>query len=202
MANLGADGIVRMAGTLADGTPFTSNSIITQNGSIPLYGRIFAGLGAVTGNARIVNTASSDIDGTVRHFKPERPGAKFYPQAFTTSNRVVGSRYVRPLRGQPVVDFQTSENRGRLVLSQGNIDTQISQPFEIDPDNTVMLETPTYTGIKITLNPINGQFSGTFEHPTAGPRRFSGVVTQKQRSGWGFFLGVDEAGQTQLQPRQ
>lgn len=198
-ASVGSSGKVRIVGMLADGTPFTSSSILTKTGGIPLYARLFAGLGAVAGNTTIVNTPSSDLDGTVRYFKPERPLDNFYPRAFTTVNKVIGSRYVAPKKGEPLVDFQTTDNRGRLVLSQGNIQTQIVQPLEVESNNTVALETPSYTGLKITMNPITGRFSGTFFHPTAGLRRFSGVVTQKQRSGWGFFLGLDEAGQTQLQ---
>ena len=118
-----------------------------------------------------------------------------------TVNPVSGSRYIRPLRGQPLINFQTAANRGRLLLSQGNIANQISQQLEVEPDNTVALATPIYMGMKVSVNPKNGLFSGSFLHPTAGARKFSGVVTQKQRAGWGFFLGVDQSGATQLQPQ-
>jgi uncharacterized protein YkwD len=200
-AMISDDGSVRVIGTLADGRSFSSNSIISKAGQIPIYARLFGGAGAVTGTAALVNTQQSDIDGSIRYFKPERLSDKYYPSAFTALSWISGSRYVKPAKGEPFINFQTTENRGRLLLSQGNIQNQIAQPLEVAPDNTVALQTPTYSGLKVSVNPNTGRFSGSFVHPTAGVRKFSGIVTQKQRSGWGFFLGVDQSGATVLQPQ-
>ena len=194
------NGTVKMAGTLADGRAFTASSIVSQTGGIPVYTRLFKGSGGIVGTASLVNTAISDIDGSVRYFKPERPLDKYYPQAFTLVNAISGSRYMRPLKGEPFINFQTSENRGRLLLSQGNIGEQITQPLEVGTDNSIALQTPTYTGMKVSMNINTGRFSGSFVHPVAGVRKFSGIVMQKQRTGWGFFLGVDQGGATLLQP--
>lgn len=59
---------------------------------------------------------------------------------------------MRPLKGEPVINFQTSENRRRLLLSQGNIGDQITRPLEVEPDNTIELQTPTYTRMKVAVN--------------------------------------------------
>ena len=59
-----------------------------------------------------------------------------------------------------------------------------------------------FTSIAFGLSPscLDSKLSGSFVHPTAGVRKFSGVVSQKQRVGWGFFLGVDQGGSMLLQP--
>ena len=195
-------GAARVAGTLADGRAFTANSIISKTGTVPIYVRLFSGTGAIAGSVTLADTATSDIAGTVRWFKPERPLDKYYPEAFASQNELTGSRYVRPVKGTPFIDFQTAANRGLLLLTQGNIDTQISQTLEVAPDNRIALQLPSYTGLKVSVNPNNGRFSGKFIHPSAGVRSFSGVVSQKEHSGWGFFLGLDQAGSTSLQPEQ
>ncbi len=195
------NGSVKVAGTLADGRSFTAASVLSQTGNIPIYSRLFKGIGGVVGGVNLVNTAASDIDGTVRYFKPERLKDKYYPQVFATVSAVSGSRYLRPLKGQPLINFQTAQNRGRLLLNQGNITTPITQPLEVGSDNIVSLQLPTSSGLKVSVNPKTGRFSGSFMHPIAGVRKFSGVVTQKQRTGWGFFLGVDQGGATLLQPQ-
>lgn len=194
-------GTVKIAGTLADGRAFTSSSIVSQTAEIPIYTRLFTATGGIAGTLRLDETATSDLDGTVRYFKPERPKDKYYPQAFTLVNALFGSRYMRPLKGEPFINFQTSDNRGRLLLSQGNIGDQIDQPLTVAADNTISLQTPTYTGLKVSVNVKTGRFSGSFLHPVAGLRKFSGIVTQKQRAGSGFFLGVDQSGATSLQPQ-
>jgi hypothetical protein len=201
IACLDKTGGARITGTLADGRTFTANSIVSKTGGIPIYARLFGGAGALVGNSSLVNTTANDIEGSVRWFKPERLKDKYYPNAFASLNAITGSNYVRPVKGTPFINFQTTDNRGRLLLSNGNIQTQIAQPLEVEADNSIALQTPTYTGMKITVDPNTGRFSGSFVHPTAGVRKFSGVVTQKQRSGWGFFLGLDQAGTTVLQPQ-
>ena len=191
---------VTVSGTLADGRAISASSIVSINDTVPIYARLFSGTGAVTGTTTLVNTTTADISGSVRWFKPERLADQYYPQAFTTQNPVIGSRYIRPVKGTAFIDFQTAQNRARLLLSSGNIQTQITQSLEDESNNTVELQTPTYTGMKITVNASTGLLSGCFLHPTAGVRKFSGVVSQKQRVGWGFFLGVDQGGSMLLQP--
>lgn len=191
---------VTVTGTLADGRVISASSIVSTNDAIPIYARLFSGAGAVTGTTTLVNTSTADISGSVRWFKPERLLDQYYPQAFTTQNAVIGSRYVRPVKGTAFIDFQTAQNRALLLLSSGNIQNQIIQSLEVDSNNTVELQTPTNTGMKITVNASTGLLSGCFLHPTAGVRKFSGVVSQKQHVGWGFFLGVDQGGSMLLQP--
>ena len=191
---------VTVSGTLADGRAISASSIVSTNDTIPIYARLFSGAGAVTGTTTLVNTTTADISGSVRWFKPERLSDQYYPQAFTTQNAIIGSRYLRPVKGTAFIDFQTAQNRARLLLSSGNIQTQITQSLEVGSNNTVDLQTPTYTGMKVTVNASTGLVCGSFLHPTAGVRKFSGVVSQKQRVGWGFFLGVDQGGSMLLQP--
>ncbi len=194
-------GAVRIAGALADGRTFTASSIVSKAGVIPLHARFFGNTGAVTGSASLVDTSTDDITGSIRWFKPERLLDPCYPQAFTTQNALSGSRYIQPPAGTPFIDFQTQDNRANLLLAEGNIDTQITQPLAVGNDNRVQLQTPTPTGLKLTVNPKNGRFSGNFLHPVAGKRKFSGVVSQKQSTGWGFFRGLDACGSTVLQPQ-
>ena len=199
--NIDELGAVRIAGTLADGRTFTASTIVSKAGTIPLHARFYSNTGAVTGNASLVNTATDDIAGSIRWFKPERLLDPCYPQAFTTQNALTGSRYIQPPAGTPFINFQTQDNRGNLLLAEGNIETQITQPLAVSNDNRVQLQTPTPTGLKLTVNPKNGRFSGNFLHPVAGKRKFAGVVSQKQSAGWGFFRGLDSCGSTVLQPQ-
>lgn len=194
-------GTVKVAGKLGDGTPFSAKTIVTTSGRVPVFARIFGGTGAVVGSAQFADTATSDMEGTVSWFKPERPEAPIYPQAFATRNAVSGSRYTRPLAATPAVDFQTANNIATLMLADGNLGTEITQALRVQTDNTITLETPAQPAVTVSLNPVNGRFSGSFLHPIEGLKVFSGLMDQKKRAGRGFFLGSTESGVTQIVPQ-
>ena len=193
-------GTAKVAGKLPDGTPFSTKTIVTASGSVPIFARIFGGFGALVGNAQLTATETSDFEGSVSWFKPERPLAPIYPQAFTTRNVISGSRYTRPLAATPAVDFQTTNNSATLMLAEGNLGGEITQTVRVKTDNTITLEAPTQPAVTVSLNPANGRFSGAFMHPVEGLKKFSGLLDQKQRAGRGFFLGSTESGVTQIVP--
>ncbi|MEK0448561.1 MAG: hypothetical protein RL088_829 [Verrucomicrobiota bacterium] len=194
-------GTVKVAGKLADGTPFTAKTIVTNPGVIPIFARIFSGSGAVVGNLQLASTETTDVEGSVSWFKPERPLAPIYPQVFATRNVISGSRYLPPSAATPAVDFQTANNTAKLTLAEGNLGSEITQSLRVQTNNSITLELPAQPAVTVSLNPANGRFSGSFLHPVEGLKKFSGLMDQKQRAGRGFFLGSTESGVTQIAPQ-
>jgi uncharacterized repeat protein (TIGR02543 family) len=191
------------SGVLADGRPFTAAGFLSGDATFEFHVPLFGGAGSVAGRFALRETAVSDLDGTFHWSKPERLADRFHPGAFETDHAIVGSRYVAPPMGKPVLAVAATENNSRLTLADGDLEPAVVQSVTLDPTNRVRLGSPALPGLRVGINAAAGTFSGSFVHPATGvASRIRGVIFQKQNAGFGFFLGEDESGSTALMPAQ
>ncbi len=198
--NITAAGRALVQGAMADGRPFSSSSLVGRDGSFSMYVPLRGGAGAITGRMQILSGADAGLDGALRWMNPERVDAPRYAAPFASSHTVNGSPYTAPAPGEPCVQLSPGANVGELTLAGGEIQQALQQRVLVDGQNQVSLAGPATAGLSMRVNPLNGRISGSFDHPTAGRRPFSGVVLQKQNGAWGYFLGTEAAGNAELLP--
>jgi hypothetical protein len=189
-----ASGTLRLAGSLADGTPWTQVAKISDNGDWPLYTLLYAGKGQVLGWQTFATPSpQSTLNGWFSWIKPAIRSTRFYQAGFVwLSTNVVGSAYDSKLIPEP------GFSSGTVILTGGNFTTNLSGNVSIAPNNKV-----TASGgdpLSLTLNSAQGLFRGSFS--PAGSRKrftFSGALLQDRNSGSGFFLGTNQSGQVIFQ---
>jgi hypothetical protein len=85
------------------------------------------------------------------------------------------------------------------ALGSGNLGSVLSNSVTLDAKNKVT--SCVTNGFKLTVVPATGLFSGSFLNPaTHKATKFSGVLSQKQDIGAGFFLGTNQSGFVTLEP--
>lgn len=184
MVTVRKDGIARVSGVLADGQAFVVGTYLTGEGRIPLHIPLGGGTSALRGNLQITG---ENMDGTVNYNTPMS----------ATVHVAAGGRYVPPLAGVPCVQFG-GVNSGEVTLSQGDLGGDVSHDFSIGTNSRITFAVPVPAGWSLSVNPRNGRFVGRFIHPLGGVRGFSGVVSQRDGTGQGFFLGAAEGGSAVL----
>ena len=192
-------GIGKLSGTLGDGTKLTGTVPISKYGTAPLYVLLYGNKGSCVGWLNITNNA---IESTVDWFKPPVAANHFYPAGFT--NNVVtllGSKYVAPAKGSPMLSLTNTTGTVMLTLGGGNLGAGLSNSVMVATNNTVTILPGTATNLTLKLAPKNGTFSGSFLHPvTHKAVKFQGTVLQLQDFGAGFFTGTNETGYVTITP--
>ena len=193
MIALAADGTARITGALANGAPFTTSTHYAGE-HLAFYKTMYLGRGSLSGSLAL-NTATAG--GTVHFHKPAWKSARYYASAFTTVNEVGGSRYTAPTDAAPCVQFAPDSTAGALALEAGDLPTTVEQSFTLGAGSSVQLA-GLPAGWKLNIHPATGRYTGKFVHASGSVRAFSGVVSQQDRVGWGFFLGTTESGTATL----
>ena len=192
-------GIGKLSGTLGDGTKLTGTVPISKYGTGPLYVLLYGNKGSCVGWLNITNNA---IESTVDWFKPPVPANHFYPAGFT--NNVVtllGSKYVAPAKGSPMLSLTNTTGTVMLTLGGGNLGAVLSNSVMVATDNTVTILPGNVTKLTLKLAPKNGTFSGSFLPPgTRKAVKFQGAALQLQDFGAGFFTGTNETGYVTITP--
>jgi hypothetical protein len=196
-----ANGVVTGSGILADGTAFAVNGPLTNRGEVPIYVSLYGGGGVLTGSLTFRTTSVSDLDGTLYWSRPASSAAMAFSSGFAVTAQGIGSRYVPPALGQPVLPVAQTSNNAVLVLGCGGIAGPVSQSATLNADNSVVITAPALERLALRVNAKSGRFVGQFAHPQTGATtRFRGVILQKQQAGFGFFAGSSGGGYTTFAP--
>jgi len=193
-------GRLQFAGALADGTKISQSVALSKEGQWPFYASLYSGQGSILGwilctNNPPTNAISKDLTGTVAWFKPPLATAKFYHSGFSVTANAIGSSYDRPGTGGNILNLNIAE----LVLSGGNLTTNINNEIAIDAGSHVTNLSSNKLALKFSLS--SGTFSGSVVDPSSSkPISIKGVVLQKSDIAAGFFLGIDQSGEVLLQP--
>ncbi len=180
-------GGVAISGVLPDGTKLTQKSQISATGVLPFYAGLYAGHGSISGWLTLSNQPSSDMEGSVYWVKTAQK-SKLYPDGFSNLTQIVGSKY-QPSAPQPLLDFSA----GEVGLIRGNLSAPVFNDVIVSSDNKVTDLGANKLVMSVTSG--TGLFKGAMNNPANGKRlSFSGVILQKQSSGYGFFLGSTESG--------
>lgn len=186
-----AGGSARIAGLLGDGTPFTRDSMVAQDGVLPVYAPLYSTKGSLAGALTFRATSVSDLDGTLNWTKPPRSWDLYYRAGFAMTVPAVGSLYKKPAAGARLMDLPS----GFVALGAGNLNSAILLPMTLSTANRITLPLVNPQMVSFTLNTLSGMIVGKFAHPGDNKlRTIRCVVLQKQKCAYGFFNGVDQYG--------
>jgi hypothetical protein len=183
-------GLVRVMGTLADNTPFTSESAISQQGQTPFYASVNKGKESFFGFLSITNGSGSTAS-SIGVWRYAVTG-KYYPKGFVSVPDLAWSAYKAPTEGTPVINL----TNGVIVFTGGNLTNSLTNTVTLSAGNQFVVgETNT-----LAFNPTNGVVQGSFWHPDLKKTvSFSGAVLQSSNVVQGFFLGTDKIGGVKIQ---
>lgn len=181
------EGVLSVAGQLADGNAFSQSVPISEDGMWPFYAYVSQGQDFLLG---WVSFASSPITGPVLEptnivwSKGANSKGRYYPAGFTSPFNLTGSVYAYSRANGPVLTLVNPE----VVLSGGGLGAP--QTYLLDSKNDLVYST---TNLTLSINPEAGTFSGRLHHQGEElSLKLNGIVLQNQESGFGFFLGTNE----------
>lgn len=186
-----AGGLVRGAGKLADGTPFTMKSALNAFAELPLYAGLDRGLGSIFGTL-FGNDQADAFAGQASWIRGAGSTLRLYPDGFSTMPTIELSRYTPPLQGARVLAALDRMPNVQLVLDAGGLAALRAVDGTLARGNRLTID-----GLDTTLRltPRTGLLSGSFVHPQSAVRTpLLGAVAQGENFGTGFFLGSVQGG--------
>jgi hypothetical protein len=172
-----ANGAARIAGELADGTPFNLESGVSKEGLLPVYEPLYGGKGVIMGWLEFNQTETSDLFGRLTWTKPPTPQDKYYPDGFSTTVKAFGSQY------SPGTTAKATEEEMSGLVRGGNLEEA----------------TLSANSLKMSLSTPTGLINGNFVNPQTGKSTpFKGAFLPKQNWRSGYFLGTSESGSVYL----
>lgn len=184
-------GIVKLAGTLADGSKAAQSVPVAANGQVPVYVKLYGGKGSVLGWLTLTNSTSTDIAGPLLWTKRSGVPGPFYPAGFSNSLETIGSRYVRPPTGTSMLAFA----EGVVILSEGNLSAPQTNQVALNESSKVSILSTNTNKLSLKMVTASGLVNGSLINPsTRKPSSIKGAVLQKQNTAGGFFTGTNQTG--------
>jgi len=181
-------GVLRLAGALADGAPFSVSAPVSTNGDWPFYVYAESGQDTVVGWV----TVSNGLSGSNISWSKKAGKGPLYVGGFSNILQLIGSPWHAPTAASPVL---TNLFSPVLSLSGGDLPQALSIPVTNKNDLTYSA-----TNASLTISAPSGKFSGWFDNPVSRKKTvFSGVVLTNEVSARGFFLGTNQSGAVLLQ---
>jgi hypothetical protein len=193
--------------TMPDGTKKLDGSVLEQDAEgfkVQIYVPFLQNLGSVSGVVILPQQSSAPVTGEIIWFKPVDPNRAQNPEGFPGGMdlAIVGSRYEAPLARSSATALLASSaeaapksHLATVVLSGGGLPAPVEIPTLIANNRLVPLPSSPIRRFSISINPINGKFTGEFKHPvTRKSNPIKGVVLQLQNVGAGYFLGALQSG--------
>jgi hypothetical protein len=193
------NGGISFAGSLADGTPVSQSSVVSQDGWWPMYINLYGGKGSLwawnqfTNGGLATNTAVSWINET-NSSKTAACRVGFTNQAAV----LVGSRYSPT--NEPLLGF----TNGEVILDLLNWPSALSNGVTIAGNNKIETNsTGDIRKLKLTANKTNGVISGCFANPSNSKQtnKVNGVILQGQANAQGYFIESNQSGVFTLTPQ-
>jgi hypothetical protein len=212
-----SNGIVKLAGKLADGTPVNCSGPLLEGLKWPFYVSLYNKKGGIGGVAVFEDTpnvsdlAALDIIWT-RAANYPRATSLFYPDGWPDGIKVdfIGSKYVVPdrtanqsvLPGLGLVDL-VEGNAGFMFSDANLVPTPFTKAVNVDAKNKITVISPGTDKLTATITASSGKIQGSFIHNASLKKTsFSGVVFQKQEMAAGYFLDPTEGGSVLLIPKR
>jgi Fibronectin type III domain len=191
---VGADGIARFAGVLADKTKVSQSAPLSRLGQWPLWVPLNNGRGLLLGRMHFTYGQGIDWDGDLTWIKAPDLLAKYYPMGFTLDSHAVGSTYTVPVGGS---NRMLNLTNGMIVFAGGNLGPGFTNAFVISADGKV--SSASGSGLTFSFSPSSGRFSGKVTDPATGRSySFGGAVLQRANAGYGFLLGTNQSSEVTL----
>jgi hypothetical protein len=198
-------GRVALKGMLPDGTRLSSSSQVIEDGTFPIFIPSYAkSAGYLGGYAEIALDESVALSGELGWLKPPTTG-QLYPDGLDHEPvQLLGAVYRRPRRERILDDYDASAGGMRFQANAtGDLAGQETSLFW-DTNNRIRKTAASSVGVRITLQPRTGLFSGTFADGAGDRRKFNGICVQQSEGGQdlavGFYIGESTTGRIELQP--
>jgi hypothetical protein len=189
-------GGIQMAGTLADGSPFSQSTTISEGGYWPIFAAPYGGKGVLIGWLSFPDIQSGAY--VVWAKAPGVPGETYYTDGFKSPRASWLAAYTPP----DPSSGSFSLTNGTIVLDSGDLPPQLSSQFRLE-NNRFVVTGGSISNLSLTLTPSTGQFQGWFTHPVSGrPTAIRGTLLQDSLfDGGGWFRGPSGAsGNVRINP--
>jgi hypothetical protein len=203
-----AKAIIKMTGSLAEGTAVSHSATLSENGYWPLLVRLYRGQGLLIGWLQLPRDSEVITDSLPRWLcwiKPPSPQDRRYPAGFNTVLSAQLAKYTRPAAKQNAMEWA----HGYLIAGGGDLTDSVTN--QVVATNGLLLVTQAMLPqLKTTVAPATGLINGTFRHPGTGasttfkavliqqPPASSDIATDSFAGGW--FLGSRQGGSIRLVP--
>jgi uncharacterized repeat protein (TIGR03803 family) len=190
-------GRIRLSGSLSDNTKISQEIPVSNIGNWPFYVPLYGSHGLISGwlTFTSINSATGSIAGNVIWYKPQVPTAKYYPEGFRVSSDVVGSSFVTPLVGVPILELNAN---AAVTFIGGDLTNSITNPISLGEQSRVKNEGR--NPMNLTFSLTNGIFRGNVTSTNSSQQfPFRGVVLQSENIAAGYFLGPTQSGEVLLE---
>jgi len=190
------NGLVKLAGTLADGTKVSQAVHVSKYYEWPLYAELYSKRGSMLSWVGfLTNDIDTELIGSVSWVRPPGKTPKYYTNGFLETVPLIGSVYRAPAATGRILQLTNAQ----VTLTGGNLmapEQPLVDPVELGLRSIVVNTLPNVlASLTVKFTTSSGRFSGTFIESSSTRRvAFSGVVLQKWNMGSGFFLGTNESG--------
>ncbi len=189
----GAGGLV-FEGTLADGTPVSQTTTISDAGQWALYSSMYTGQGELIGWLSFTNASASGLSGKLVWTKSPIPKASAYKEGFSQSAALEGSPFKAGTTKSPLLTF----GFGQLVLSGAGLAENATNDFSVAASERIEAA----KGITINFALSSGVFRGSVPNPAGGhDLSFIGIFLPDQDCGYGYFLNNGLSGEVYFGPQ-
>jgi hypothetical protein len=191
-------GIIKLFGTLADGTAISASSALSQLNTFPLFAQLYNKLGFVGGFATLDrNQAASDLAATNLQWLRPSQNTHHYPHGWPVPIKVdlMGAKYLatgsvlkRPGGGALLVP--DADGNVTLSFSDGQLTETLNKNANVSALNAVTKAPANDATFTLSINPVTGSFTGTILHTDDSKPAYNGIIYQKGAGagGYGFFL--------------
>lgn len=211
LITLTKNGVLKLAGNLADGTAVTASAPLNSSLQCPLFAVLYSKKGSFSALVQLDDSQTdSDLSATsTAWFRPWQDKQQWYPWGWEEGVflDLMGAKYVA-VKGTSVVPGLPGNGGATLAFSNGLLASTISKDVTIASNDKVTNVPPTDKTFSLTIVPATGDIKGTFTHDDGTKPAFKGKVYQKgaNAGAYGYFLttkpkvidGLGEAGGVSL----
>jgi len=177
-------GNLTFAGVLGDGSAVTQSAVVAGNGQWLFYVAPYRANGSATGVITFGDNGSSDLNGTIRWYKP----ATGSPQILCAI-AAYGSAY--DPTAAPILALTKPAT---FTITGGGLNVAPTpKTFTLSGSNKLLLQ-PGSTGLTLSFTTATGHMAGVFTDAAGQTHGYSGVVFQRGTSGNGLFIANGKAG--------
>ncbi len=192
---VGAAGDVRITGRLADGSPFTSGTLLhVRDFAVHsvLYPSGSAPRGSLSGLLRRGTGALSKATGPLRWLKPPRPDDTLFPTGIDLTANATANRYRQPAFRSNALQSNLPPATADLRVARWTLATLAAETATIDSLSRVTILSANPLGLRLRLDESTGLLTGSFTHPATGKATaLRGIALQGEERAAGFFLDAN-----------
>jgi cyclophilin family peptidyl-prolyl cis-trans isomerase len=190
-ATITRSGVLKLQGTLGDGTPFAGTARASRSGRWPFYLNMARGQSAVQGWIAAPTNAVDTLESRLSWMRAFDIKASTYRAGFSNQVTLAGSRLLPPASGRRYLNWVTGVAR----IDGANLVLGVTNTVRLNADNTIEVSAPNPSSLDLDVDLQTGLVSGSFLHPWLGTvNPLHGVLFKPGESIRGQFRDGDQVG--------